>query len=86
VSPYVLPSASGRFAERTGSPAIAWLPFVQEMLRASPAGVDRDRAALVVGHERGFTFRVSNPEGLDVAILRKVVELVRYERLDLGAG
>lgn len=37
-------------------------------------GVDRDRAALVVGHERGFTFRVYNPEGVDVAALREVVE------------
>jgi hypothetical protein len=47
------------------------------------AGVDRDRAALVVGHERGFTFRVYNPEGLDLAMLREVVERFRYEGLDL---
>jgi len=47
------------------------------------AGVDRDRAALVVGHERGFTFRVYNPEGVDVAALRQVVEAVRYSGLDL---
>lgn len=44
-------------------------PFVQEVLvRALElAGVDRDRAALVVGHERGFTFGVYNPEGLDLS-------------------
>lgn len=48
------------------------------------AGVDRDRAALVVGHERGFTFRVYNPEGVDVAALREVVEAVRYPGFDLG--
>lgn len=47
------------------------------------AGVDRDRAALVVGHERGFTFRVYNPEGLDVVMLREVVEAVRYDGLEL---
>jgi hypothetical protein len=47
------------------------------------AGVDRDRAALVVGHERGFTFRVYNPEGLDPAMLREVVEAVRYDGLEL---
>jgi hypothetical protein len=27
------------------------------------AKVDRDRAALVVGHERGFTYREYNPKG-----------------------
>ena len=48
------------------------------------AGVDRDRAALVVGHERGFTFRVYNPEGVDVVKLREVVELVSYPGLELG--
>ena len=47
------------------------------------AKVDRDRAALVVGHERGFTFRVYNPEGIDVAGLREVVEAVKYEGLKL---
>ena len=47
------------------------------------ARIDRDRAALVVGHERGFTFRVYNPEGLDLAMLREVVEAVRYEGLEL---
>jgi hypothetical protein len=47
------------------------------------AGVDRDRAALVVGHERGFTFRVYNPEGLDLAQLCEVVEAVRYDGLEL---
>jgi hypothetical protein len=48
------------------------------------AKVDRDRAALVIGHERGFTFRVYNPKGLDLAMLREVVELVRYEGLMLS--
>lgn len=47
------------------------------------ADIDRDRAALVVGHERGFTFRVYNPEGVNVALLRRVVESVRYEGLRL---
>lgn len=49
------------------------------------AKVDRDRAALVVGHERGFTYRVYNPAGLDMRALRDVVELVRYEGLKLPA-
>jgi hypothetical protein len=49
------------------------------------AKVDRDRAAPVIGHERGFTYREYNPEGLDMATLRRaVVELVRYEGLELG--
>ena len=47
------------------------------------AGVDRDRAALVVGHEREFTFRVYNPEGMDLAMLGEVIELVRHHRLEL---
>ena len=50
------------------------------------AKVDRDRAALVVGHERGFTFRVYNPEGIDVAGLLEVVEAVKYEGLRLPKG
>lgn len=49
--------------------------------RRRPA--DRDSAAQIVGHERGFTFRVYNPEGIDVAGLREVVEAVRYEGLTL---
>ena len=48
--------------------------------------MDRDRAAQIVGHERGFTFRVYNPEGIDVAGLREVVEAVRYEGLTLPKG
>ncbi|MCZ6607763.1 MAG: hypothetical protein O7A64_08860 [Alphaproteobacteria bacterium] len=50
------------------------------------AKVDRDRAAQVVGHERGFTFRVYDPEGIDVAGLREVVEAVKYEGLRLLKG
>jgi hypothetical protein len=48
------------------------------------AGFDRDRAALVVGHERGFTFRVYNPEGLNLTMLRDVIELVRYPGLEVA--
>jgi integrase len=47
------------------------------------AKIDSDRAALVVGHERGFTFRVYNPEGLDVAMLQEIVEAVKYDGLKL---
>lgn len=47
------------------------------------AGVDRDRAALVVGHERGFTFQQYNPEGIDVAMLAEVVERVKYPGLNV---
>lgn len=47
------------------------------------AKVDRDRAAQVVGHERGFTFRVYNPEGVDVTGLWNVVESVTFEKLKL---
>lgn len=47
------------------------------------ARVDHDRAALVIGHERGFTFGTYNPAGLPLWDLRAVVELVRYEGLSL---
>ncbi len=47
------------------------------------AKVDRDRAAQIVGHERGFTFRVYNPEGIDVAGLREVVVAAKYKGLKL---
>ncbi len=57
---------------------VAFHSFRKSFVRALElAKVDRDRAALVVGHERGFTFRVDNPEGIDVARLRHVVEAVR---------
>ncbi len=63
---------------------IAFHSFRKNFVRALElAKVDRDRAALVVGHERGFTFRVYNPEGIDVAGLREVVEAVKYEGFKL---
>ena len=63
---------------------IAFHSFRKNFVRALElAMVDRDRAALVVGHERGFTFRVYNPEGIDVAGLREVVEAVKYEGFKL---
>ena len=66
---------------------IAFHSFRKNFVRALElAKVDRDRAALVVGHERGFTFRVYNPEGIDVAGLREVVEAVKYEGLRLPKG
>ena len=89
-NPRQLPRRASRHLRKSlpGVPLIAWrdprwagLPFAQEMLRPAleMAGVDRDRAALVVGRERGFTFRVYNPEGLEVGMLREVVEAVRLE-------
>jgi integrase len=67
-----------------GRDRLAFHSFRKCFVRALElAGVDRDRAALVVGHERGFTFRVYNPEGLDLAMLREVVEAVRYDGLEL---
>ncbi len=63
---------------------IAFHSFRKNFVRALQlAKVDRDRAAQIVGHERGFTFRVYNPEGIDVAGLREVVEAVRYKGLKL---
>jgi integrase len=50
------------------------------------AHVDINRAALVVGHEEGFTYREYNPAGLDVKSLREVVEAVRYPGLRLPSA
>ena len=47
------------------------------------AHVDINRAALVVGHEEGFTYREYNPAGLDVKSLREVMEAVKYPGLKL---
>ena len=53
------PSASRPIGASAASPATAWLSTASvsaSCVRSSLAGVDRDRAALVVGHERGFTY------------------------------
>lgn len=68
-----------------GREQVAFHSFRKTFVRALElAKVDRDRAALVIGHERGFTFRVYNPEGLDMPMLRDVVEAVRYDGLILA--
>ncbi len=74
----------GRGVERE---RVAFHSFRKCFVRALElAKVDRDRAALVIGHERGFTYRVYNPEGLDMTALREVVEAVRYPGLRLAAA
>ena len=55
--------------------------FVHEL---ESAGVDRDRAALILGHERGFTFETYNPERIDMTLLSEIVEKVHYEGLELS--
>jgi hypothetical protein len=54
--------------------------FVSAIVRAK---IDCDRAAQVVGHERGFTFRVYDKAAVDVKMLRQVVEAVRHPGLTL---
>jgi len=39
--------------------------------------------AHLVGHERGFTFSVYSPLGLDLKGLQRVVETISYEGLSL---
>lgn len=44
------------------------------------ARLPQTEIAQVVGHEReGITFKIYNPDGLDMQTLRKVVEAIRYE-------
>jgi integrase len=42
------------------------------------ARVHQSEAALIVGHERGFTYEVYNPLGLQLSALRKIVEKIKY--------
>lgn len=49
------------------------------------AQVDRDLAAHVIGHDRSFTYRVYNPDGVDLRLLRDVVERVAYPGLSSAA-
>jgi integrase len=68
-------------------PRVAFHSFRKNFVRALEiAKVDRDRAALIVGHERGFTFRVYNPEGLDMSTLCEVVEAVNFPGFSLLAS
>ena len=40
-------------------------------------------AALLIGHERGFTYETYSPRGLDLPDLKRVVEQIAYPGLDL---
>ena len=48
------------------------------------ARVHQSEVALLVGHERGFTFSVYSPLGLDMHALADVVERVTYPKLKVG--
>ena len=47
------------------------------------ARVHQSEVAQLVGHERGFTFSVYSPLGLDLKGLREVVEKIKYPSLKL---
>ena len=70
-------------------PARSMVCSISEAFASAPAraletaGIDRDRAAQVIGQERGFTFRDYNPAGVDMAALWEVVEAVKYDGLGL---
>ena len=49
------------------------------------ARVHQSEVAQIVGHERGFTFSVYSPLGLDLQDLRVVVEKIAYPKLDIDA-
>jgi integrase len=48
------------------------------------ARVHQSEAALIVGHERGFTYTRYNPLGLELPALRRIVEKIKYPGLDLS--
>jgi integrase len=47
------------------------------------ARVHQSEAALIVGHERGFTYAKYNPVGLELPALRAIVEKIRYPGVSL---
>ena len=47
------------------------------------ASVNQSEVALLIGHERGFTFSTYSPRGLDLPGLKRVVEQITYPGLDL---
>jgi len=47
------------------------------------AGVPENEWAQVFGHERGFTFRVYNPDGITLAHKAKIIGRIAYPGLDL---
>jgi hypothetical protein len=44
----------------------------------------QSEVALIIGHERGFTFGTYNPMGLDLTALRGIVEKIRYQGVSLA--
>ncbi len=50
------------------------------------ARLHQSEVAQLVGHERGFTFSVYSPRGLDLKGLRRVVEKISYPGLKLRRG
>lgn len=72
---------------RTGIVGIAGPVWrLHYLVERDPRHRVRDLAAQVIGHERGFTYRIYNPEGVDVRRLRDVVERIRYSGLSSTAG
>ncbi len=65
--------------ERVSSHSFRW-NVVEALERAR---VHQSEVAQFVGHERGFTFSVYSPLGLDIQGLRQVVEKIEYAGLDL---
>ncbi|WP_423140656.1 tyrosine-type recombinase/integrase [Parablastomonas sp. CN1-191] len=47
------------------------------------AGVPENEWAQVFGHERGFTYRVYNPDGIALARKSEIIELISYPGLNL---
>ena len=45
------------------------------------AGVPENEWAQVFGHERGFTYSVYNPDGIDIVQKEKIINLINYPEL-----
>ena len=78
--------AAWRRRQGIDRPRIAFHSFRKNVVASlERARVHQSEVAQIVGHERGFTFSVYSPLGLDLHALRDVVEKIAYPKLDIDA-
>ena len=85
---YTFSKQFGAWRRRQGvdRPRVGFHSFRKNVVAAlERARMHQSEVAQIVGHERGFTFSVYSPLGLDLQDLRVVVEKIAYPKLDIDA-
>ncbi len=78
--------ATWRRRQGVDRPRIAFHSFRKNVVASlERARIHQSEVAQIVGHERGFTFSVYSPLGLDLQGLREVVEKITYPKLDIDS-